>query len=148
MAYPNPHDPRLRDDLTANEKAMLDFMSNCMHGNDLSLIDKYVADDYIQHTPGIGQGKQGLINYLTQIAYRRPGRHEWRPIHLFSAGDLVVLHKLLPKFVIADFMRFNDDGLMAEHWDVIQAHPEPDYDPMKPSTEDLSRFRTLFKITD
>jgi hypothetical protein len=35
---------------------------------------------------------------------------------------------------------------MAEHWDVVQLMPEPDYDPMRPSTENLSRFRELFKI--
>jgi predicted SnoaL-like aldol condensation-catalyzing enzyme len=145
---PNPYDPRLRTDLSANENAVLHFMSDCMHGDDLSLIDRYIADDYIQHTPGIGQGKQGLINYLEAIAWKRPGRKTWRPIHLFSAGDLVVLHKLLPHVVIADFVRFNDKGQFAEHWDVVQVLPEPDYDPMRLSTENFSRFRALFGIAE
>jgi hypothetical protein len=57
------------------------------------------------------------------------------------------LHKLLPAVVIADFMRFNADGLMAEHWDVVQPLPEPDYDPMRLSTENLSRFAAMFKIS-
>jgi hypothetical protein len=56
------------------------------------------------------------------------------------------LHKLLPAVVIADFMRFNQNGLMAEHWDVVQPLPEPNYDPMRLSTENLSRFAGLFKI--
>ena len=41
----------------------------------------------------------------------------------------MILHKLLPAVVIADFLRFDADGMMAEHWDVVQPHPEPDYDP-------------------
>ena len=125
---------------------MLHFMSDCMHGHDMSLVERYVAEDYIQHTPGIGQGREGLRNYLEQVAWKRPGRLTWRPIHLFPCGDFVILHKLLPAVVIADFMRFNQDGLMAEHWDVVQPLPEPNYDPLRLSTENLSRFAGLFKI--
>ena len=38
-----------------------------------------------------------------------PGRHDWRPIHLFECGDFVILHKLLPSTSIVDIMRFNDN---------------------------------------
>ena len=41
---------------------------------------------------------------------------------------------------------FNDKGQMAEHWDVVQPHPEPGYDPMRPSTANLERFKTLFNL--
>lgn len=144
---PNPYDPWKRTDLTANEKAVLDFTNNTLHGDDLSLIEKYIAPDYIQHTPGIGQGREGLINYLKAVAWKRPNRTVWRPIHIFSAGDFVILHKLLTMVVIADFFRFKPDGMMAEHWDVVQPLPEPDYDPMKRSTENFDRFAALFTIS-
>ena len=111
--FDNPWDPRQRTDLTANERVMLHFMSDCMHGDDLSLVDRYVAEGYIQHTPGIGQGREGLRHYLHEVAWKRPGRREWRPIQLFASGDFVILHKLLPAVVIADFLRFDrrrDDG--------------------------------------
>jgi predicted SnoaL-like aldol condensation-catalyzing enzyme len=143
---PNPFDPRLRTDLFPNERAVLHFMSDCMHGDDVSLVDRYVAPDYIQHTPGIGQGREGLRNYLQQVAWKRPGRRDWRPIHLFGIGEFVVLHKLLPQVVIADFMRFNSQGQFAEHWDVVQPLPEPDYDPMRASHENFERFFALFKM--
>ena len=148
MTFPNPYDPRNRHDLSANEQTLLDFMTRCMHGGDLSLIDEMVAPGYIQHTPGIGQGREGLRNYITSIAHKRPGWRDWRPIQLFASGDFVILHKLLPQVVIADFMRFDEQGLMAEHWDVVQPLPEPGYDPMKPSSENLDRFRALFAITE
>lgn len=143
---PNPYDPWARDDLTENEQTLLIFMRDCMHGDDLSLIDTMVAEDYIQHTPGIGQGRQGLRRYITQIAHKRPGRKDWRPIQIFAAGEMVILHKLLSSHVIADFVRFDAHGLMAEHWDVVQRHPEPGYDPMRPSVEDFTRFQALFGL--
>jgi predicted SnoaL-like aldol condensation-catalyzing enzyme len=145
---PNPYDPRLRTDLTANEKAVLHLTGDCLHGDDLGLVDRYVTDDYIQHTQGIGQGKQGLRNYLKAVAWRRPGRRDWRPIHLFACGNFVILHKLLPMAVVADFFRFNDAGLIAEHWDVVQTLPEPAYDPMRLSSEDFRRFKALFNLPD
>ena len=143
---PNPYDPWSRNDLTENEKTLLRFMADCMHGEDLSLIDTLVAEDYIQHTPGIGQGREGLRTYVETVAHRRPGRKEWRPVQIFSVGDMVILHKMSATHVFADFVRFNDKGQMAEHWDVVQPHPEPGYDPMRRSTEDLDRFRALFGL--
>jgi len=38
--HPNPYDPRLRQDLSANEATLLHFMSDCMHGHDMSLVDR------------------------------------------------------------------------------------------------------------
>ncbi len=144
---PNPWDPRARDDLTPNERTLLRFMGDCMHGDDLSLIDTLVAEDYIQHTPGIGQGREGLRRYITEVAYRRPGRKDWRPVQIFAAGDMVILHKISATHVFADFVRFDAQGRMAEHWDVVQPHPEPGYDPMRRSAENLDRFRALFGLT-
>jgi predicted SnoaL-like aldol condensation-catalyzing enzyme len=143
--YQNPYDPRKRKDLTENERRVLHFMEDCLHGDNDDLIDLYVAEDYIQHTPGIGQGREGLRRYLKEVARKRPGRRDFTPIHLFSDGDFVILHKLLPAVVIVDIMRCNKNHQFAEHWDVVQRLPEPGYDPMKPSTEDLSRFEALFR---
>ena len=141
----NPYDPRKRK-LSKREAIVMDFMDNCLHGDNISLIDKYMAPDYIQHTPGIGQGREGVKRYFREVASKRPGRKKWRPIHLFECGDFVILHKLLPSTLIVDIMRFNQNDQLAEHWDVVQRHPEPGYDPMKLSEEDLGRFSALFAL--
>lgn len=143
---PNPYDPWKRDDLTENEKTVLRFMDEIMHGDNLALLDELVAEDYIQHTPGIGQGREGVRKYIQEVGHRRPGRHDWRPIQIFSQGDMVILHKISGTHVFADFVRFNENGQMAEHWDVVQPHPEQGYDPMRPSTENLDRFKKLFDL--
>lgn len=144
--HPNPYDPWTRSDLTPNEKAALHFTGDCIHGDDPSLIERYIPEDYIQHTHGIGQGREGLRRYLQEVAWKRPGRRDWRPIQIFACGDFVILHKLLPRAVIADFFRFTPDGMIAEHWDVVQPTPAPDYDPMALSAEDFTRFRSLFAL--
>jgi predicted SnoaL-like aldol condensation-catalyzing enzyme len=141
----NPYDPRKRK-LSKREAIVMDFMENCLHGDDITLIDKYMAADYIQHTAGIGQGREGLKRYYTKVASKRPGRKEWRPIHLFECGNFVILHKLLPSTSIVDILRFNESDQMAEHWDVVMRHPEPGYDPMRLSEENLGRFESLFAL--
>jgi predicted SnoaL-like aldol condensation-catalyzing enzyme len=143
---PNPYDPRSRTDLTPHEQAVLRFTTDCIHGGDESLIERYIPEDYIQHTHGIGQGREGLRRYLQEVAWKRPGRGDWRPIQIFECGDFVILHKLLATAVIADFFRMRPDGMIAEHWDVVQPLPTPGYDPMAQSSEDLTRFRALFNL--
>ena len=144
----NSWDPDKREVLSENERRTLHFMRDCLHGDDESLIDEYIAEDYIQHTPGVGQGRDGVRNYLREVAWKRPGRYDYRPIQIFSDGDFVLLHKLLPHVVIVDIMRFNKNHQFIEHWDVVQKLPEPDYQPMRKSTEDLARFKALFSETN
>jgi predicted SnoaL-like aldol condensation-catalyzing enzyme len=145
--HPNPYDPWQRTDLSANEQLVLAFAGRCVHGADDAFIDQSVAADYVQHTQGIGQGREGLRRYLREIAWKRPHREFWRPIQIFVSGDFVILHKLLRLVIIIDVFRVNAAGQLAEHWDVVQSLPAPDYDPMEPSSEDLTRFRALFGIT-
>ena len=85
---PSPYDPRSRDDLSANETTLFHFVSDCMHDHDMSLVDRYLAEDYIQHTSGIGQGRDGLRHYLEEVAWKRPGRLVWRPITTWAMGWL------------------------------------------------------------
>ena len=144
--HPNPYDPWRRADLSPREALVLRFTDQVLHGDNDAMIDEFISPDYRQHTDGIGQGRQGLRNYLQQIAWKRAGRTVWRPIHLFECGDFVILHKLLPAVVIVDFFRFDADGMMAEHWDVVQPLPNPDYDPMRPSEEDFTRFYEMYRI--
>lgn len=142
--HPNPYDPLKRTDLSANEQLVLEFTGRCIHGADESMIDRCVASDYIQHTHGIGQGREGLRNFLRDIAWKRPHREIWRPIQVFASGDFVILHKLLKRVVIVDIFRVNAAGQLAEHWDVVQPLPVPDFDPMAPSTEEFARFQALY----
>lgn len=135
-------------ELSIRKRRVLEFMDGVLHGDKLDLIDTFVHPDYIQHTPGIGQGRDGLLNYVKNVASKRPNRADWRPVHLLEDGDIVILFKWLPGAWIADFIRFDDQDLMVEHWDVVQRWESPSPDPQAKSSEDLSRFKQLFFIDD
>jgi predicted SnoaL-like aldol condensation-catalyzing enzyme len=143
----NPYDPLKRTDLSRRERALLQFTAQVVHGSNLSLIDTLVAPDYMQHTHGVGQGREGIRKYVTEISARRPGREQWRPLLIFEDGDFVILYKLLPAFMIVDIVRFNANDQLAEHWDIVQPLPSRDCDPMELSKEDVQRFYSLFGIT-
>jgi len=142
----NPYDPLKRKDLSRREQILLQFTAEVVHGTNLALIDTLVAPDYIQHTHGVAQGREGIRRYVTEISMRRPGREQWRPLLVFEDGDFVILYKLLPAFMIVDIVRFNDQDQLAEHWDVVQPLPVPGHDPMEQSQHDFSRFYKLFGV--
>lgn len=138
----DPSDPSL----SPRKKRALEFMENVLHGDRFEFIETHVREDYIQHTPGIGQGRQGVLRYIEEIASKRPNRRTWRPVMMFEDGDIVILFKWLPHAWICDIMRFDENDMLAEHWDVVQAWPDGSPEPEAHSTEDLSRFRALFGI--
>lgn len=144
--HPNPYDPAKRTDLSRRQKILLQFTGEVIHGGNTDLIDVVVSPDYIQHTHGAGQGREGIRRYVTEIAMHRPDRGQWRPILIFEDGDFVILYKLLPSSMIVDIVRFNAADQLAEHWDIVQPLPSPSYDPMELSSENFERLYSLFRI--
>tara|TARA_R110001583_G_scaffold182192_5_gene339832 strand:+ start:6053 stop:6499 length:447 start_codon:yes stop_codon:yes gene_type:complete len=91
--------------------------------------ERYIAEDYIQHSPGIGNGRAATLKALSAFQQQFPDM-EYQLLHIAAEQDLVFLHvkgKMNaddPGAYIVDIFRV-ENGWITEHWDVIQAISKP-----------------------
>jgi len=88
---------------------------------DYETAEPFWSPDYIQHSAHIPPGRDGLFNLIRSLPASL--KHEVGAI--FAEGDYVMLHGRysgtgLPANWIAADLLLLKDGVMVEHWDVIQ----------------------------
>lgn len=105
----------------ANKRLVLEAFNTLFNKRDYAAAEKFWSPDYIQHSSQIEPGREGLFNLIKSL----PPTLKYEPGTIVAEGDFVILHgrfsgaHLSVNWVAADICRIKD-GVLAEHWDVIQ----------------------------
>src|SRR5512139_2952585 len=100
---------------------------------DSSQVDRFIAPNYVQHSSLAEPGIDGLKRWLDRMKIESPdARQDIK--RSFVDGDHVVTHQHVVRWpgdrgvAVIDIFRI-EDGLIVEHWDVIQDVPETTPNP-------------------
>jgi predicted SnoaL-like aldol condensation-catalyzing enzyme len=115
-------------DLEANKQNAIAFYRMAYLGEPAKAVETYVGDQYIQHNPLVGDGKQAFIDYFSAMAVQYPDK-KIEFVRSVAEGELVALHthQTWPgdeEYVTMDFFRFDKSGKIVEHWDSMQKVPD------------------------
>ena len=97
------------------KKAVTELFIN----GDVTALDRYWSENYIQHNPQILNGREGLKQLVMA-----GGNLKYELGLVIGDGDFVMAHGRItgfgPKPVIAADIFKIKDGKLVEHWDVLQ----------------------------
>ncbi len=105
----------------ANKALVLDAFDTLFNRRDYAAAEKFWSPRYIQHSAHIAPGREGLFNLVKAL----PPTLRYEPGTVVAEEDFVIVHGRFSDFglpvnwIAADILRI-EDGLLLEHWDVIQ----------------------------
>jgi predicted SnoaL-like aldol condensation-catalyzing enzyme len=121
-------------DAGGNKRVVERFLDDVFVRRDMSRLDEYMRDDYVQHNPDCPQGKAGFLQFFDVIFGAMPD-FRYAVKQVVAEGDLVMAWctslgahtggEFLGQAATGNRVRFDvvdifrmQDGLIAEHWDV------------------------------
>jgi predicted SnoaL-like aldol condensation-catalyzing enzyme len=96
--------------------------------HDRTRLAEYLVQDYIQHSPEATDGLGGIGDFLDWLQRDHPG-HRNHIQRMFAQDDHVIVHLRVTvpgqaDLAVVDIFRLTADGMIAEHWDIVQRVPE------------------------
>jgi Uncharacterized protein conserved in bacteria len=125
---------------TAEEQANLDLVlgmfAEVLNPMDSAAVPRFIAPGYIQHNQAVEPGREALMAFLDVIREQTPEAvHDVK--RAFVDGDHVTVHYHVRRWpddlgwAVIDIFRVAD-GLIVEHWDVMQDVIEGGPNPNSP----------------
>jgi predicted SnoaL-like aldol condensation-catalyzing enzyme len=104
-----------------NKKLVLEAFNTLFNKRDYAAAEKFWSPRYIQHSAHIAPGREGLFDLIKSL----PATLKYEPGTIVAEGDFVIVHGRFSNFglavnwIAADIVRIKD-GVLIEHWDVIE----------------------------
>jgi predicted SnoaL-like aldol condensation-catalyzing enzyme len=106
---------------STNKALVLEAFDTLFNKRDYAGAERYWSPNYIQHSAHIPPGRDGLFNLIKGI----PPTLKYESGAIVSEGDVVIVHGRFSghgrpaNWIAADIVRI-ENGVLAEHWDVIE----------------------------
>src|SRR6478672_3181383 len=104
-----------------NKALVLEAFDTLFNKRDYVAAERYWSTNYIQHSAHIEPGREGLFNLIKSL----PPTLRYESGTIVAEDDFVIVHGRFSGFgapvnwIAADILRIQD-GILVEHWDVIQ----------------------------
>lgn len=107
-----------------NKELIYNFYREFFNEHRIECADKYVKEDYIQHNPGVAQGRESLKKAFADKFISDPQFH-LEIVRMIEEDNMIAVYlknvdaggKTVCRVV--DTYRV-EEGKLAEHWDIIQ----------------------------
>jgi predicted SnoaL-like aldol condensation-catalyzing enzyme len=118
------HSPQNEMEKTSQQKnkdLVLEAFDTLFNKRDYAAAETFWSPKYIQHSAHIAPGRKGLFDLVKST----PATLKYEPGLIVADGDFVVVHGrfsgmgLSVNWIAADILRL-ENGILVEHWDVIQ----------------------------
>ena len=117
----------------ANVQLVLNLFNKVLIPMDKTLVDEFIAEDYLQHSSLAEPGREPLKAWLDFVRKETPEATQ-KIYRVFAEDDHVITHQHVmrwpgdPGFAVCDIFRIAN-GKIVEHWDLLQEIPEKPVNP-------------------
>jgi predicted SnoaL-like aldol condensation-catalyzing enzyme len=104
-----------------NKAIVLEAFDTLFNKRDYAAAERFWSPQYIQHSAHIAPGRDGLFNLIRSL----PNTLRYENQLIVAEGNYVIAHGRFSghgrpaAWIAADIVRF-EDGVLKEHWDVLQ----------------------------